>query len=320
MLTEKEEQRYLQEHPELGNLQEEFEQTDGQTPLPEGVREEMLKAVLAKTQQRKVVRLSGVLSAAAAVLLMVGMGLLLKMGEGNKTTKTGTRVKIASRIEWLTRSNDGTQQATFALPDGSTVIIYPSSKIQYRKDFGQYNRDVRVRGEAFFEVVKIPKSPFSAYADGIRTVVLGTAFKVMNDSAADKIRVQLFTGKVRVIAPAATRELQPGQEFIWEKNGERSWVNNFDRRDGRSKLLDGKTGTLANWYMFNDQNLATVFDQLSAIYGADIEYNDRSIQNMYFLGRLDRRDSLDKILLDLALLNHLTVTHQGNKYHISNNK
>jgi hypothetical protein len=120
-----------------------------------------------------------------------------------------------------------------------------------------------------------------------------------------------------VVAPTTVHELQPGQEFVWERSDRRSWVSNFDRRNGRSKLLDGKAGTLANWYMFNDQNLATVFDQLSAIYGTDIEYDDRSIQNMYFLGRLDRRDSLDKILLDLSLLNHLTVTHQGNKYHIS---
>jgi ferric-dicitrate binding protein FerR (iron transport regulator) len=315
MLTEKEEQRYLQEHPELGNLAEEFEQTDGQTPLPEGIKEEMLRAVLAKTQRRKVVRMSAALSAAAAVLLMVGVGLLLKSGR-EKSSPT-IYARTVTRIEWLTRSNDGTQQETLTLPDGSTAILYPSSKIQYRKDFGPDNRDIRVSGEAFFEVVKNPKTPFVAYADGIRTVVLGTAFKVINDSAVDRIRVQLFTGKVRVTAPGSINELQPGQEFIWERNDKRSWVSNFDRKNGRTKLLDGKTGTLANWYMFNDQNLATVFDQLSAIYGADIEYSDGSIQNMYFLGRLDRRDSLDKILLDLALLNHLTVTHRGNKYHIS---
>ena len=316
MQTEKEEQ-----HPELGNLQEEFDQADGETPLPEGYKEEMLKAILAKTQRTKrgkMIRLTGVLSAAAAVVLLVGVGWLLRERRDGRQTRVTEGNRIAMRARWLTRSNDETRQETWTMPDGSTVILYPSSKIQYREDFGHYNkREVRVSGEAFFEVVKNPTAPFMVYADGIRTEVLGTAFKVINDSVTDKIRVQLFTGKVRVSVPDSDYTLQPGQELTWEKGDRRVWVTNFNRKNGRSKLLDGNEGTLANWYMFNNQSLGTVFDQLAAIYGADIQYDDRSVNNMYFIGMLDRKDSLDKILNDLAVLNHLSVTRRGGKYSIT---
>ena len=318
MQTEKEDQRYLQQHPELGNLQEDFEQADGETPLPEGYSEDMLKAIAARTRPGARLRpLRIALSAAAALLVLAGVGLLLRQTQ-HKPAGAPLAAKTPKAVRWLMRINAKKEQDTWTMPDGSTVILYPKTTLRYREDFGHYGaREVKVNGEAFFEVVKEEKQPFTVYTDALRTQVLGTAFKVVNDSASDKIEVQLFTGKVRVVVPTKDYVLAPGQELTWLKDDRKVWVTNFNRRDGRTKLLDGKVGTLANWYMFNDQNLATVFDQLSAIYGTDIDYDDRSIKNMYFLGRLDRKDSLDKILNDLALLNHLTLTRSGSTYRIS---
>lgn len=313
MQNEKEDQRYLQQHPELGNLQEEFEQADGETPLPEGYSEDMLKAVTARTGKGRVRPMRFALSAAAAILILAGVGLLFK-----ETRHDGPRTPaIAARVaKWLTHTNATGRQVTWTMPDGSTAILYPNAKIQYREDFGRYEkREVKVEGRAFFEVVKDEHAPFIAYADKIKTEVLGTSFKVINDDS--EVEVVLFTGKVRVNAPDSGYILTPGQELTWMKDNTKVWVTSFNRHDGKTKLLDGKPGTLANWYMFNDQNLATVFDQLSAIYGADIEYDDNAIRNIYFLGRLDRKDSLDKILNDLALLNNLTLTRRGATYRIS---
>jgi ferric-dicitrate binding protein FerR (iron transport regulator) len=342
MQTEKEDQRYLQEHPELGNLQEEFEQADGETPLPEGYSEDMLKAVTAQTQpggaqaaphggaqvaphrgipalslggRIRAIRIA--LSAAAAVLLLAGVGLWLRQSRGQKAGSTLT-AKTEKTIRWQSHNNDSNAQETWTMPDGTTAILYPHATIQYREDFGQYDqREVRVSGRAFFEVVKNPAAPFIAYADNIRTVVLGTAFKVINDSAADDIRVELYTGKVRVFVPGSGIDLQPGQELTWARQTKRVWVDNFNRKHGRTKLLEGHTDLLANWFMFNNQNLGTVFDQMAAIYGTDIQYDEHAIHNISFIGMLDKRDSLNKILDDLATLNHLTVTYRDGKYIIA---
>ncbi|TDW96083.1 FecR family protein [Dinghuibacter silviterrae] len=337
MQTEKEDQEYLRQHPELRNLQEEFEQADGETPLPEGYSEDMLKAITARTQpgaaqpgatqpggaqtaqpagsRVRAIRIT--LSAAAAVLLLAGVGLLLKQTR----QKSPVTALAAKTVRWLQRTNGGSQPDTWTMPDGSTAILYPHATIQYREDFGRYSkREVRVTGRAFFEVVKNPDAPFVAYTDKIRTVVLGTAFKVINDSAAGDIRVELYTGKVRVCLPDSDVDLQPGQELTWARETQRVWVDNFNRKHGRTKLLEGQTGTLANWFMFNNQNLGTVFDQMAAIYGTDIQYDDHAIHNIFFIGMLDKRDSLNKILNDLATLNHLTVTHRDGKYIIAGSR
>ncbi|HTJ12339.1 MAG TPA: FecR domain-containing protein [Dinghuibacter sp.] len=314
MQTEKEDQRYLQEHPELGNLQEEFEQADGETPLPEGYSEDMLQTVVARTQtgNGRVWPIRIALSAAAAILILVGVGLLLRE---TRPVNRKVMARTAKKVRWLTRTNTTGQQDAWTMPDGSTAILYPNARIQYPEDFGHGARDAKVEGKVFFEVVRDEHAPFAVYTGGLKTEVLGTAFKVVN--AASEVQVELFTGKVRVDVPDSNYVLTPGQELTWRKDNTKVWVTSFNRRDGKTKLLDGKPGTLANWYLFNDQNLGTVFDQLSAIYGMDIEYDDRAIRNMYFLGRLDRKDSLDKILNDLALLNHLTLTRRGSTYRIS---
>ena len=132
MQTEKEDQ-YLQQHPELGNLQEEFEQADGETPLPESYSEDMLKAIVAQTQpgaqpgdleraqpradagRVRAIRWS--LSAAAAILILAGVGLLLK----EKRTNRGRIVaKVNRPVRWLVRTNATNRQDTWT--DRKSVV------------------------------------------------------------------------------------------------------------------------------------------------------------------------------------------------------
>ena len=72
--------------------------------------------------------------------------------------------------------------------------------------------------------------------------------------------------------------------------------------------------------MFNNQSLADVFDQLSAIYNVDIEYTHSEIKDMYFIGKLEKKDSLNEIISDIAILNHLSVTTSNGRYIIKKGK
>jgi len=66
--------------------------------------------------------------------------------------------------------------------------------------------------------------------------------------------------------------------------------------------------------MFNNQTLAEVLDQLSAMYRVEIRYPKASIGNSYFIGKIDKDDSLDKIIHDIAILNRLSVKKQNGVY------
>jgi hypothetical protein len=72
--------------------------------------------------------------------------------------------------------------------------------------------------------------------------------------------------------------------------------------------------------MFNNQALPDVLDQLSAIYNVEIQYSTEDLRQKYFIGKLEKKDSLSKILRDIALLNHLSVTNQNGRYIIKKQK
>ena len=319
---------YLKAHPENGYLLNEFGQTDEETPLPEGFREQMLDVIMKKTEDGRanVVKMGAVWKwAAACVVVAGGIWMAAKWAH-----QPGGHPQLAQQKEaafsWITRDNKGTARLSMSLPDGSTVILNAGSYIQYRSDFGRYaTRDVNVNGEAFFIVARNRQMPFIVHSEGIATTALGTSFEVLADSSQDKVCVQLFTGKVQVSMTgkvnASARQayiLDPGQELIYSKQSRLVSVASFNiKRNGHITLPEIRQAGLENWFMFNNQDLGAVFDQLSAIYNVNIQYPERAVSSMYLIGKLDKRDSLEEVLDDIALLNHLSVTRGKNGYIIT---
>jgi len=85
------------------------------------------------------------------------------------------------------------------LPDESTVILQPSSKISYSpKHFGKLRREVVLSGEAFFEVQKNKNIPFFVYANELITKVLGTSFVIKANPKLKESTVIVRSGKVEV--------------------------------------------------------------------------------------------------------------------------
>jgi hypothetical protein len=84
------------------------------------------------------------------------------------------------------------------LPDESSVILQPRSKISYSPHtYNQNKREVILSGEAFFEVQKDLDAPFFVYANDLITKVLGTSFTVKANDVETEVTVQ--TGRVEVI-------------------------------------------------------------------------------------------------------------------------
>jgi len=333
---------YLKDNPDEQYLLNEFEQTDSGTPLPEGYREEMLafiteatgkgeQEVLEADRSVKGGRLRPLWkwAAAAAVVILIVKGWSY-IQPGSKISGEKLAVYHAPEVAWIEKYNHGKKEMLLQLPDSSKVRLLPGARIRYRRDFGSDSpRDVQVMGKAFFDVAKNLRAPFTVYSDGLQTTVLGTTFEVNANPYSDKIKVKLYTGKVLVSLEGAPdiREqkdyyLSPGQELVFSRSTRNVAINDPERHTDEpvAKSHPVKVDTISNWYMFNNQKLADVFDQLSAIYNVNIEYSHEDIRNMYFIGRLEKRDSLLEIIQDIALLNHLSVTTLNGKYIIKKGK
>lgn len=87
------------------------------------------------------------------------------------------------------------EQRIVRLKDGSRVILNSSTRL--RVDLAETSRLVQLeRGEAFFEVARDPKRPFTVTAGTRKVTALGTSFMVRYE--ADRTAVTLVEGKVQV--------------------------------------------------------------------------------------------------------------------------
>jgi len=307
------------------SLLEDFEESDALTPLPEGYKEEMLEAIVLETAEKGVpkIRYIRALVTAACMLLLVAGWLLLEL----RKKKDQQLEKPRLAVVWVGKHNSDNKKLRVQLPDSSEMVLSPGATVRYRKDFEQYNRrEIHVEGSATFTVIKDKDIPFVVYSEGLQTTVMGTIFEVAAEKGSDHIKVSLLEGNLIVrldsLVKDSTRKyfLSPGQELIYGKWNKSVVIQKIRPVGGggyaysRVNRLPGHPDSLSNWYMFNNQPLADVFDQISILYNVDIQYSSAELRNKYFIGKLEKKDSLSKILRDITLLNHLSVTVLEGRY------
>jgi transmembrane sensor len=148
-------------------------------------------------------------AAASVLLLAMAGGLWLSNNLWAKGTK---REAIEARKGSRSRS---------LLPDGTTVWLNAGSKLSYDNDFAGPTREVRLEGEAFFDVVKQPEHPFIVHTSGIDIKVLGTAFNVKSYPEDKTVETTLYRGLVKVFREAESEfnyiQLRPNEKLILPK-------------------------------------------------------------------------------------------------------
>ena len=98
------------------------------------------------------------------------------------------------------------------LADGSTVWLQSGSTLACDGSFGAESRNVKLRGEGFFDIAKDPERPFTVEVEGLRIRVHGTKFNV-NTSLEDRtVAVSLVEGSVALDSgEGEQRQLHPGE-------------------------------------------------------------------------------------------------------------
>ena len=97
------------------------------------------------------------------------------------------------------------------LSDGTRVMLNANSTLEYPASFDDAEvREVRLKGEAHFEVTNNPHRPFVVKAGEMQTQVLGTIFDV-KAYRKDAPKVTLMEGKVKVSNADTEVEMRPGQ-------------------------------------------------------------------------------------------------------------
>ena len=273
------------------------------------------------------------IAAAASIILVIGFGWLMVYHKPVKAPSLVSKDNVAQDTEKVfTRfeTNVSGQPRRFLLPDGTEVTLWDQSIVSFTTPFAGNKRDISLKGKASFKVAKDKTKPFTVYSDGISTTALGTEFSVTSFAKENIITVRLKEGKVVVKSPDSLKEnfitpfyLLPGQELVYNKQRSIAIVRKFkidpakDRYVAMEKLTDDPSLPKNNggtWFMFNNQSLPQIFDQLELIYNVEIVYNRKDVEKLYFIGKFDKKDSLDYILRSIVTLNNLTLSKKESKY------
>lgn len=312
---------YLQEHRDLLEQylpEEEFLQLQEDGRFPEIVSQLWLKNIHQQTapanNRNKWIKRLAIAAVTAGVLIGGTMLLLDRDHQQPATGNPDMAITIPAEQQQLT-TNTSQKAMAIVLPDGSVVRLLPAGTMIYNKQFRD-NRSIYLTGEADFTVAADKLHPFVVYSGELYTTALGTFFHVKAIPGEDMITVRLNNGKVLVQGSVNKKKvindvvLTPGKELRYYRKTGKALVADFNARGADVLVKAGNNGTGStkpDWYKFSNQPMSQVLDQLSNYYGIAIYYYPSDVTEIYFDGKFEKTDSLDKILTDLTLPNNLKL-------------
>jgi ferric-dicitrate binding protein FerR (iron transport regulator) len=96
---------------------------------------------------------------------------------------------------WVEIKAPAWTRTQFSLPDGTTGWLNSNSSVKYNGNFNA-DRQVTLKGEAFFDVFKDKKRPFIVNTSEINVKVLGTRFNIASYENEKYVEVVLEEGKL----------------------------------------------------------------------------------------------------------------------------
>jgi ferric-dicitrate binding protein FerR (iron transport regulator) len=121
---------------------------------------------------------------------------------------------------WVEIKSPAWTRAQFSLPDGTTGWLNSNSSVKYNGNFVA-DRQVILKGEAFFDVFKDKRRPFKVNTDEVNVTALGTRFNIASYENEKNVEVVLEEGKLlfnnREMNKSFT--MNPNDLLIYDKPG-----------------------------------------------------------------------------------------------------
>ena len=185
------------------------------------------------------------------------------------------------------------QHAMITLPDGSKVWLNAQSSLSYPNTFeaGQ-PRQVMLKGEAYFEVVRDEQHPFIVDCGKLHTRVLGTSFNVRNYPESSPC-VTLVSGSVQVQEANHRVLLKPNQAATLSSTG----ALRVDEAD-----IDNATCWLEGLFRFDGMTLREILVEVGRWYNMDVVVNDDTHldDRLHFSG--ERQWTVNEVIEYLELI------------------
>lgn len=201
----------------------------------------------------------------------------------------------------------GSKAVSLVLSDGTKVWLNVASSITYPTAFSGKERKVQIKGEAYFEVVSNPATPFVVTKPGTGTDiwVLGTHFNVNAYDGEPDIKITLLEGAVKIAKEQQSMLLRPGEQ---------ARVSSSIRRV-KEVAVEEVVAWKEGLFVFDKTDIQSMMRQAERWYGITVQYPN-GVPAEEFTGSLSRDVSLSEFLKILEY-SEVTAKIKGNNVMIN---
>ncbi|MBC8984596.1 FecR family protein [Pedobacter sp. N36a] len=213
-----------------------------------------------------------------------------------KTSKmpTVTPNKMAYNTLYVPRGG----QYKVMLSDGTNVWINSESTLYFPVTSNGKDRQVRLKGEAYFEVAHNKQLPFKVSTGNQLVQVLGTNFNIKGYPEDTNIYTTLLKGSVKLhqLSSGHSRILAPGQQAKITENRKEIDISQVK--------TDQEVAWKNGYFLFNNQDIKSVMKTISRWYDVDVIYKNTPGEDR-FGGTFSRNSNLSELLGNLEELGNV---------------
>lgn len=248
--------------------------------------EKALESLSLRIEKHKSVSFFTLLQKVAAVLILP-----LLVATIYFATKTPTQ-QIAD-TQWHTIKTPAGQRSEFILPDGTKVFLNSKTSLSYPVVFNSATRDVKIIGEAYFQVAENKEKPFIVNTGKIKVEVTGTEFKASNYPGENLTEIVLASGKIILFQGEYDKNrnvlgsMVPGEKAMFYENEDKIYFEKVEV----DKYISWKDGVL----MFRDDSMQEVVQRLNRWFNVDIRLTGKTLEDYVYTATF-RDESLIQIL------------------------
>ena len=176
------------------------------------------------------------------------------------------------------------------LSDGTRVWLNAESELRFPVQFGTGEREVYLKGEAYFDVRKDVARRFIVHLKESNVTVLGTSFNIKAYGDEDYIYTTVVEGKVRFTSEKEHEEvtLRPGMQSV------------LNLKSGKTELKEVEVEQFTAWrqgrFVFPSTTLGDLMCQLKRWYDIDVVYLSPEAKGYEFRGAINRDMDLKNVL------------------------
>ncbi|MBN8856459.1 MAG: hypothetical protein BGO55_16830 [Sphingobacteriales bacterium 50-39] len=189
------------------------------------------------------------------------------------------------------------------LPDSSTVVLNSACQFAYNKDFGVKKREMRLTGEAFFDIHGNPDMPLVVHAGNVIIRVLGTSFNVRAYAEDSFVEATLIKGVIEVSLksdPERKILLRPNEKIVI-RNEVGKTVSPADTTKSRAEVISVtqlavdprdssyvETAWMKDKLIFRKESFASLAARMERWYQVKIALADTSLRTLLFTGSFEK--------------------------------